>query len=91
MSRFTLGAEELIELGRAVPLARSGGAPVLVELGRRCTTPGAPSAGMKPFFMGRPRTNERIGLLDVAVAPEKGPWAAAGIGVAAFAAAILFS
>lgn len=89
MRRFTLGAEELIELGRAVPLSRSGGAPVLVELGRQCTTPGAPSAGNKPFFMGRAR-GARLAQ-DQAAAPvaKNGTYLALGIGIAAFAAAMV--
>lgn len=92
MNRFALGAEELIELGRSVPFARSGsGAPVLVELGRQCTALGAPSAGRKPFFAGRPQ-GVRLSQ-DAAETPAPGNdiRVAIGVGVAAFAAAILFS
>lgn len=47
MIRYRMGAEELIELGRPVPIARDRSSLVLMELGRG---PVRPPAARRPFF-----------------------------------------
>lgn len=76
--RLSLGAEELIELGRPVPLVRAPGRPMLIELGRINRAP--QPTGRTPYLAAR--SGGRMSGSGMA--------AAAGIAAAAYIAAMVW-